>query len=52
MTGLCRFAEDVSADLVDQAIEHFRVIGKLLAPLAVREVLARKRNEPEGIGRI
>jgi DNA-binding transcriptional ArsR family regulator len=43
VTGICYFANDVSADLADQAIAELRLIGKLEAPAAVREVLLRKR---------
>jgi len=44
VTGICSFANDISADLVDQAVEQFRLIGKLEAPAAVREVLMRKQQ--------
>lgn len=43
VTGICTFANDVSADLADSAIEKFTLIGKLQAPPDVREVLMRKR---------
>jgi DNA-binding transcriptional ArsR family regulator len=42
VTGICSFADDISADLAESAIEQFQVIGKLFAPAAVREVLAKK----------
>lgn len=42
VVGICQFADDVTADLVDKAIEHFHVVGKLVAPPAVREVLMKK----------
>lgn len=42
VVGICRFADDISPELADQAIEHLHVIGKLFAPSPVREVLARK----------
>jgi hypothetical protein len=37
--GVCRFADDIPADLVEQAVEHFHLTGKLFASPAVREVL-------------
>jgi DNA-binding transcriptional ArsR family regulator len=43
VTGICTFANDVSADLADSAIEKFTLIGKLQAPPDVREVLMKKR---------
>ena len=43
VTGICYFANDVSAELADQAIAELRLIGKLEAPAAVREVLLKKR---------
>jgi DNA-binding transcriptional ArsR family regulator len=42
VVGTCEFADDISSELVDQAIEHFHVVGKLVAPPAVREVLMKK----------
>lgn len=42
VVGMCQFADDVTADLADQAIEHFHLLGKLVAPPAVREVLLKK----------
>jgi len=44
VTGICHFADDVSAELADSAIEQFHLIGKLEAPAAVREVLLGKRT--------
>ncbi len=40
--GVCRFADDVSADIAERAIEHFQIVGKLIASNAVREVLMAK----------
>jgi Ribbon-Helix-Helix transcriptional regulator family len=40
--GICRFADDVDADLADRAIEFFHIVGKLIASNAVREVLIAK----------
>jgi DNA-binding transcriptional ArsR family regulator len=45
VVGVCQFADDVSAELADQAIEHFNIIGKLFASTAVREVLSKKRSD-------
>lgn len=42
VTGICIFANDVSSDLADRAIEKFTLIGKLQAPPDVREVLMKK----------
>lgn len=44
IVGICTFEDDVSADLVDRAIEQFTLVGKLQASPAVREVLQRKRT--------
>ena len=43
VTGICKFARDISAELADSAIEQLQVIGKIEASAAVREVLERKR---------
>ena len=43
VTGICYFAKDVSAELADQAVAELRLIGKLEAPAAVRDVLLKKR---------
>jgi len=43
VTGLCYFADDISAELAERAVEQFNLIGKLQAPAAVREVLMKKR---------
>ncbi|MDQ6645456.1 MAG: helix-turn-helix domain-containing protein [Chloroflexota bacterium] len=44
VTGICQFANDVSPDLAERAIEHIHLIGKLEATPAVREVLIKKRS--------
>ncbi len=44
VTGLCTFAQDVTVDLVDRAIEKFTLVGKLQASPEVREALAKKRT--------
>ncbi|MEO8970514.1 MAG: helix-turn-helix domain-containing protein [Ktedonobacteraceae bacterium] len=44
VTGICKFAKDISATLADSAIEQLQVIGKIEASPAVREVLERKRT--------
>lgn len=40
--GVCRFTDDISADLADRAIEYFHIIGKLIASQEVHEVLLKK----------
>jgi DNA-binding transcriptional ArsR family regulator len=42
--GICRFADDVDADLANRAIEYFHIVGKLIAPTTVREVLIAKNQ--------
>jgi DNA-binding transcriptional ArsR family regulator len=44
VTGICHFANDISVELADRAIEHISLIGKLQAPAGVREVLLKKRT--------
>jgi len=43
VVGLCRFADDISADLADRAVEQLQLLGKLQASPEVREVLMKKR---------
>jgi len=43
--GLVVFADDIPADLADRAVARFRHRGVLRASPAVRDVLARKREE-------
>jgi DNA-binding transcriptional ArsR family regulator len=40
--GVCTFADDITPELVEQAITHFRHRGVLTASPAVREALKRK----------
>ena len=40
--GVCTFSDDITPELVEQAIGHFRYRGKLMASPAVREALMRK----------
>jgi DNA-binding transcriptional ArsR family regulator len=42
VVGICRIADDVDADLADRAIEYIHIVGKLIAPNTVREVLLAK----------
>ncbi len=42
IVGICSFADDVTADLADRAVSHLRIVGKLYASPAVREVLLKK----------
>ena len=44
VVGICQFADDVTADLVDQAIDYFHLVGKLIAPPGVREILMKKSS--------
>jgi len=43
--GLCRFADDIPADLAERAVAKFRHWGQLIASPEVREVLRRKGSE-------
>lgn len=45
LLGACTFADDVTPDLVEQAIGGFHLWGKLIASPEVREVLKRKGGE-------
>ncbi len=40
--GVCYIDESVDADLAERAFEYFHIVGKLVAPDAVREVLSTK----------
>ncbi|MBA3823519.1 MAG: helix-turn-helix domain-containing protein [Ktedonobacterales bacterium] len=42
VVGLCRFPDDISAELVERAVVKFRNWGQLIASPEVREVLRRK----------
>jgi DNA-binding transcriptional ArsR family regulator len=44
VVGICRFAPEVSAGLVEQAVEQFQLIGKLDASAEVNAVLRKKRR--------
>ena len=44
VVGLCRFADDISADLADRAVEQLHLLGRLQASPEVREVLLKKRS--------
>lgn len=43
--GLCRFAADISADLVDETIESFSIVGRLAASPEVKQVLNAKEEQ-------
>lgn len=45
VVGVAAFADDIPADLVDHAVARFRHRGALRASPAVRDALARKREE-------
>jgi DNA-binding transcriptional ArsR family regulator len=47
MFGYCRFNEDVTPELIDQAIGRFRFRGKLVASPEVRAALKRKEESTE-----
>ncbi len=47
VVGICSFADDVTADLADRAVSHLRIVGKLYASPAVREVLTKKARLAE-----
>ena len=42
VVGICNFADDVTSDLADRAVNHLHIVGKLNASPAVREVLMKK----------
>ena len=44
VVGICRFADDISADLADRAVAQLHLIGKLQASPELREVLLKKRS--------
>lgn len=44
--GVCQFANDIPASLVDETIESFSIVGKLLASAEVKEVL-KSKEKPE-----
>lgn len=44
MIGVCHFADDIPAALVEQAVEHFHLNGKLYASPAVREILQERSH--------
>lgn len=47
VVGICNFADDVTPDLADRAVNHLRIVGKLNASPAVREVLMKKARLAE-----
>ena len=42
--GVCTFADDITPELIEQAISHFRYRGKVIASPAVRDALKRKEK--------
>ena len=40
--GVCTFADDITPELIEQTISHFRYRGRVIASPAVREALKRK----------
>ncbi|HET7641556.1 MAG TPA: helix-turn-helix domain-containing protein [Ktedonobacteraceae bacterium] len=43
VTGICSFADDISTELADRAIERIHLIGKMQATPAICDVLTKKR---------
>ena len=43
--GFCLFAEDISASLVEETVESFKLTGKLTASAEVRDVLQHKEAQ-------
>ena len=44
--GICQFANDIPASLIDETVESFSIVGKLLASAEVEEVL-KSKEKPE-----
>ena len=42
--GVCTFADDITPELIEQAVSHFRYRGKVIASPAVRDALKRKEK--------
>lgn len=42
--GVCTFADDITPELIEQAISHFRYRGKVIASPAIRDALKRKEK--------
>ena len=42
--GVCTFADDITPELIEQAVSHFRYRGRIVASPAVREALKRKEK--------
>ncbi len=47
VVGICTFTDDVTPDLAERAVNHLRIVGKLNASPAVREVLVKKSRLTE-----
>jgi DNA-binding transcriptional ArsR family regulator len=45
VVGMCHFASDIDASLVDQTVESFKIVGKLTASPEVRDVLKHKEAQ-------
>lgn len=45
VVGICQFANDVTATLIDETIASFSLVGKLLASPEVKEALKRKEKQ-------
>lgn len=44
VVGICRFADDVSAELAGEAIESVRIVGKLIASPEVKKIVTSKQG--------
>ena len=42
--GVCTFADDITPELIEQAVSHFRYRGRIIASPAVRDALKRKEK--------
>lgn len=45
VVGVCHFASDIAAELVEQTVESFKLVGKLAASPEVKRVLKHKEEQ-------
>jgi DNA-binding transcriptional ArsR family regulator len=45
LIGVCQFTDDVTAELVDEVVESFSIVGKLVASPEVKEALKKKKAQ-------
>jgi len=43
VVGVCQFADDITSELADRAVEQFSLIGKLHAPSPIKAILQKKQ---------